>query len=461
MDTNYNSEDLMDNTPAMNAQGATGQGASQQKGPAMQPSRDPQPQRDSGHLYYSPGEPLTPRRRPEPPAPQEPQVQAPPQPEPYRETPEGEPSPHFTNTRITGADAERIINEAAESDRRQAAATADRSLFANVSLNRRAAPVDLGTSHAAEKAFKPGAAPKAEPPLGASEKAAPSPAQDAGPSGLSFTAGEAPGSYAQHAQHHAQSHAGFGGASKALMSVLLYIRQLAASFFTHTILGILFPRAGLLLGPCYPSAMPVPFFVMGFVAALPIIYLPSSMHVSLGFSSAIAAALFVIMDGVAGFRGISSFLSAASRTRTGGNYEGAVSASCIMLLWACLNELGEIIPSGPGLALSCGAVFMLSALSGCTLSFGTEPDPVDSYGTMSIGGLLFSVVLTLAALYLCLPPLAATSFFGLALLMRLGAGCFMGSRGMFPSRDLVNAVQMLSLLVLLLYMTAASALRLF
>ena len=106
-------------------------------------------------------------------------------------------------------------------------------------------------------------------------------------------------------------------------------------------------------------------------------------------------------------------------------------------------------------------MFMLSALSGCTLSFGTEPDPVDSYGTMSIGGLLFSVVLTLAALYLCLPPLAATSFFGLALLMRLGAGCFMGSRGMFPSRDLVNAVQMLSLLVLLLYMTAASALRLF
>ncbi|MGN0908732.1 MAG: hypothetical protein ACI4NA_03855, partial [Succinivibrio sp.] len=99
--------------------------------------------------------------------------------------------------------------------------------------------------------------------------------------------------------------------------------------------------------------------------------------------------------------------------------------------------------------------------AGCTLSFGSDPDPVDSYGTMSLGGLLFAVALTLAALYLCLPPLAATSFFGLALLMRLAAGVFMSSRSMLPSRDLVNAVQMLSLLVLLIYMTAASALHIF
>ncbi len=479
MDTNYNSQDLTAKGAAQGAPDATGPSPAPQQGAAMQPgpAQDAQvsftaggPEaRDSEHIYFSPGEPLTPRRpapspeqaSPAPAAGQNAQMQ-PPAPEPYRETPEGEPSPHFTNTRITGADAERIIKEAAESDRRQAAATADRSLFANVSLNRGATPVDPGTARRAEKAFKPAAPSLSKEPIETS--AAPG-AQDpviapnASKGGISFTAGEAPEPRMTHDARRHPARAGLGGTSKALMSALLCIRQLAASFFTHTILGILFPRAGLLMGPCYPSSMPVPFFVMGFVTALPIIYLPSSMHVTLAFSSAIAVALFILMNGVAGFRGIASFLSAASRTRTGGSYEGAVSASCIMLLWASLAELGEIIPSGPGLALSCGAVFMLSALAGCTLSFGTDPDPVDSYGTMGPWGLLFSIALTLAALYLCLPPLAATSFFGLALLMRLGAGIFMSSRGMLPSRELVNAVQMLCLIALVLYMTAASALR--
>jgi hypothetical protein len=490
MDSNYNSPNGVNGMDPQSLQGAPGaapQGAPMQA-PGAQPRQSAAPQApDSDHIYFSPGEPLTPRR----PAPEPVQQESAPEqaaPEPYRETPEGQPSPHFTNTRITGADAERIISEAAEADRRNAnAATADRSLFANVTLNRGAAPVDPA-ARGAEKAFaasarsskpvheepvmqapvqpqprpqpaQPGPKPQAAPQFAQqaqSPQAAPAAQEPA------FTAGEAPASMAQHAPRrpHAPS-AASSAASKALVSALLYLRQLGASFFTHTILGTLFPRAGSLMGPCFPSSMPVPFFVMGFITALPVAFMPLSFNVSLGFASAIATAIFVIMDGVAGFRGISSLLSAASRTRTGGSFEGAVSATCIMLLWSCLCELGETIPGGPELALASGAVFMLSALAGCTLSFGSDPDPVDSYGTMSVWGLLFSLVLTLAVLFLCLPPLAATSFFGLALLIRLAAGYFMGARGMLPSRDHVNAVQMLTLLVLLVYMTAASALHAF
>ncbi len=425
---------------------------------------------ENEHLYYSPGEPLTPRDNPKAPDKNTNSV------EPYHETPEGEVSPHFSNVRITGTDAQRIISEAAKSDLKldMNTGTADRSLFANVSLNAgtTATPEDL-SDLSSQTPLSGSNDNLARPADLSSDTQASAQAPSLSPENLykdentlansaAFTATDAPGSYVPHyAGHKNSADKSPSAASKALLYAFLYVRQLAASFFTHTILGIIFPRAGNLLGPCYPSSMPIPFFVMGFVTMLPVIYLPSCMHVTLGFCGAIATALFVIMDGVAGFRGISSFISAISRTRTAGSYEGAVSATCLTLIWACLSELGDIIPSGAILAPAVGAVFMLSALTACTLSFGVEPDPVDSYGTMSFKGLLFALAITLITLYLCLPPLAATSFFGLALLLRLIIGHYMLCRGMFPSRDLVNAMQMFSLNLLLIYMTVVSALRIF
>ncbi|HAH71105.1 MAG TPA: hypothetical protein DCL74_05195 [Succinivibrionaceae bacterium] len=130
----------------------------------------------------------------------------------------------------------------------------------------------------------------------------------------------------------------------------------------------------------------------------------------------------------------------------------------MILLVACLETLREVcgtdISRVPLFFASC---CMLSALSGCSLSLGLTADPVNSFGSLSLRGLIFSSIITAAAVYCSFPPLAATSLIGIALLLRLLLGIYINHQALLISRPIVCGCQLMVLLALLLYVIIAAA----
>lgn len=246
---------------------------------------------------------------------------------------------------------------------------------------------------------------------------------------------------------------------KLSSQILLFLRQILASFFTHTNLGAIMPKTATYLGPCYPSSMPIPYFVVGFISTFPFFYgLTFIMQVPHLLLGALSVTAFFMLNGICGFHGIAKICASFSNSRTTQDLHSVISVLYVIVLVTCLETLREVCNQDlyrpPLFFASC---CMLSALSGCSLSLGLTADPVNSFGSLSIKGLAFSSVITATAMYCTFPPLVATSLIGIALLLRLLLGIYMNQKTLLISRSIVCASQLIVLPALLIYVIIATA----
>ena len=98
------------------------------------------------------------------------------------------------------------------------------------------------------------------------------------------------------------------------------------------------------------------------------------------------------------------------------------------------------------------SVLMLSAYTATTLNFALDGDPVDSYGSLSLKGLLISGGICFIVLFLCLSFALAISLIGVSLLVRMIIGFYLNLHKARASRDIICGMQYLTMLVLFMDM---------
>lgn len=231
------------------------------------------------------------------------------------------------------------------------------------------------------------------------------------------------------------------------LTVYLYLRQIIAAFFTHTSLNIIFPRIALRLGPCYPSSMPVPYFVIGLLIGGSTFWfqnIPDGL-----LPAVIALTLFVGLTGTAGYRGFISMVSTFSKRQP----DSCLQAACVclysMMFTAMYTVITMVYPIDLGFILVIGVVFMVSACAATSLNYGMRQNPIDFYGSLSLGGLLFCMLITAAVTYAVLNPFMATSVLGTALLVRSLAGQMLYLAHARASKNLVGGMLYLVLILVL------------
>lgn len=240
-------------------------------------------------------------------------------------------------------------------------------------------------------------------------------------------------------------------------SIFLYIRQFIASFFTHTNLGVLIPKAAEKLGPCYPSSMPFPCFFTGFISALCFFYLLNEIMPNNDLLwASLSTLLFFILSGCCGFSGIVKICSALSNTRTEPSLHSCVCVLYILIFTVCFKELGALHGNALNGSLVIGCCCMLASAASCSLEYGLTDDPVDSFGSITPMGLIFTSICSLIVVFLVIPPLVAISMCGIAILMRLIFGAFFERRSIMISRSIVCGMYLNVLIVLMLYLILAA-----
>ena len=226
--------------------------------------------------------------------------------------------------------------------------------------------------------------------------------------------------------------------------IYLYLRQIIAAFFTHTTLNIFFPRTALRLGPCYPSSMPLPYFVIGLVIGAATYWLQNIPDGLL--PAVIALTLFVTVTGISGFRGVISMVSTFSKRQP----DSCLQAVCVcfysMLFTALYTVITMIYPIDSGFILTVAVLFMVSACAATSLNYGLRQNPIDFYGSLSLSGLLFCMLLTAVTTYAVLNPYMATSVLGIAMLIRVLCGQLLYLSHARASKKLVGGILYLVLI---------------
>lgn len=244
---------------------------------------------------------------------------------------------------------------------------------------------------------------------------------------------------------------------KPSFSLFLFIRQLLASFFTHTNLDILAPKLSLKFGPTYPSSMPLPYFfiglVLGFAGDLlsddtsPMATQDNGIFIS---TSPLILTLFLLLTGIKGFRGFGDLLSIFAQRRADSYIKITTVIVLCVLFCLCFNffEAHQIFSLQFSFILA--AIFALSAFTATSLNFGLNDDPVDSFGSLSLQGLLISGFITFVIVFLCLSFQLAISVIGIAILLRLIVGFYLNQNKACASRNIVCGMQYITMLLLLL-----------
>ena len=217
------------------------------------------------------------------------------------------------------------------------------------------------------------------------------------------------------------------------------------------------PETASRLGPCFPSSMSIPMFLIGFLSVAPFFWGANYiMEVPPFLSAALSTAALFILGGVCGFLGITRCVAEFSSTRSDPTLHTLIVVLYIVILTASLETLLDEMSAGLQPALCFGAASMLAALSACSLEIGQTSDPVDSFGMLTVKGLVFAAVITLAVVFSVFPPLVAISLSGLALFMRLLLGFYLQRKGIMISRSIVCGMHLSVLIVLLIYIIIAA-----
>lgn len=232
--------------------------------------------------------------------------------------------------------------------------------------------------------------------------------------------------------------------------VLVFIRQLVASFFNFTNLGALFPKQSLsILGPSAPAFMPLPYFVIGFVTCLLAMFMQSVCQ-SGSFCAAVAALFFFALTGSGAFRGIGHLCTAISLRKLDTYGKILITLFLISLFARSIQYYTKYMEIDFYFCLGFAVVFMLSSFTATTLNFGSSDDPVSSFGTLGLKGLIADAVICLAVTFVVLDWQIALTMLGICLLSRVLIGQFMLVKGIKASTDMVCALQIITAILLML-----------
>lgn len=255
---------------------------------------------------------------------------------------------------------------------------------------------------------------------------------------------EAPISSAQNQDEH-QEPVGFG------LMTTLYLRQLVASFFTHTTLPTFFPHAARKLGPCYPSSMAIPFFFVGLIAAMcgRGLAAVSPLHDGSGLTFLV----YLGLTGLAAYRGFYRIGAYFNRHRR----DVVLLAASVCVPMACFIWLtSSLFTSTIGIAeptLAFAFASMLSAASASTLSWNVQQDPIDSCGSMTTKGVLLVIVFCFMAAFGLLHYIVGFSVLGVTFIMRLAFGFVISKNHGTAHRSYINALQLLTFFAILVDLT--------
>lgn len=236
----------------------------------------------------------------------------------------------------------------------------------------------------------------------------------------------------------------------AFVYVLVFIRQLVASFFNFTNLGALFPKQSLsILGPSAPAFMPLPYFVIGFVTCLLAMFMQSVCQ-SGSFCAAVAALFFFALTGSGAFRGIGRLCTAISLRKLDTYGKILVTLFVISLFARSIQYYTKYMEIDFYFCLGFAVVFMISSFTATTLNFGSSDDPVSSFGALGLKGLISDAVICLAITFVVLDWQIALTMLGICLLSRVLIGQFMLVKGIKASTDMVCALQLITAILLML-----------
>lgn len=236
----------------------------------------------------------------------------------------------------------------------------------------------------------------------------------------------------------------------AFVYVFVFIRQLAASFFNFTNLGALFPKQSLsILGPSAPAFMPLPYFVIGFVTCMLAMFMQTVCQ-SGSFCAAVAALFFFALTGSGAFRGIGHLCTAISLRKIDTYGKILITLFVISLFARSIQYYTKYMEIDFYFCLGFAVVFMLSSFTATTLNFGSSDDPVSSFGTLGLKGLIADAVICLAITFVVLDWQIALTMLGICLLSRVLIGQFMLVKGIKASTDMVCALQLITAILLML-----------
>lgn len=236
----------------------------------------------------------------------------------------------------------------------------------------------------------------------------------------------------------------------AFVYVLVFIRQLVASFFNFTNLGALFPKQSLsILGPSAPAFMPLPYFVIGFITCMLAMFMQTVCQ-SGSFCAAVAALFFFTLTGSGAFRGIGHLCTAISLRKIDTYGKILITLFVISLFARSIQYYTKYMEIDFYFCLGFAVVFMLSSFTATTLNFGSSDDPVSSFGTLGLKGLITDAVICLAITFVVLDWQIALTVLGICLLSRVLIGQFMLVKGIKASTDMVCALQLITAILLML-----------
>ncbi|MBO8416651.1 MAG: hypothetical protein IAB19_09745 [Proteobacteria bacterium] len=233
----------------------------------------------------------------------------------------------------------------------------------------------------------------------------------------------------------------------AWLTITLYLRQLVAAMFSHTTLSVLMPRTSMRFGPCYPSSMALPYLLTGIMAGLIsalICWYANANQLTGGF----CLTVYVLMTGLTSFRGLTDLVGRISKRRPDAVMAAAaLFLPCVLIIFMVNVTYVRNEPFEGAIFIALSS--MVSACFASSLSFDLKQDPVDSFGTMSLKGMIFSAILVAAASFLVLKPTVACSLVGLSLLLRLLIGQYLLKNNIMASRLTICAVQLLLFIAIL------------
>ena len=232
------------------------------------------------------------------------------------------------------------------------------------------------------------------------------------------------------------------------MMICLYIRQLIASFFSHTTLPLIAPNLSKTLGQSYPSSMPIPFFFVGLIAGA----VGSILHstIELDYVGSISYLIYLLLTGLTAYRGIHRICVFISRKWKRDSVLSSASVMVPMLIFIWLANTLIVKTDGIVEATASFAIAsMMAAATASSLTWNFPQDPMDSIGNMSTKGLLFVIILSIMASFGLLHYTVGLSVFGVSILVRLIFGYFIAKNQGTANRPYVYALQLITLFAIL------------
>lgn len=236
----------------------------------------------------------------------------------------------------------------------------------------------------------------------------------------------------------------------ASVYVLVFLRQLVSSFFNFTNLGALFPKQALsILGPSAPAFMPIPYFVIGFVTCALAMFM-QSVCLSHSLCAAVVTMLFFALTGSGAFRGIGLLCTAISLRKIDTYGKILITLIVISLFAKSIQYFSQYMELDIYFCLGFAVIFVLSSFTATSLNFGSSDDPVSSFGTLGLKGLIADAVICLAITFVVLDWQIALTMLGICLLSRVLIGQFMLVKGIKASTDMICALQLITAILLML-----------